>query len=147
MSKGTTLNIDPEQITQRRFERGWSQAELASVAGLDVRTIQRIEATGAASLRSKKALANALQVTIHELEQKEPDMTPCPHCRSDRVFESDKPIDTSTIGGELLPKLAPGPFSSAKMRAVVCGDCGLLRYFVDSAALQKLDSSKHWKPA
>lgn len=74
-------------------------------------------------------------------------MKPCPHCRSERVFESDKPINTSTIGGELLPKLASGPFSSAKMRAVVCGDCGLLRYFVDPAALAKLESSKHWKLA
>jgi hypothetical protein len=30
------------------------------------------------------------------------------------------------------------------MRAVVCADCGLLRYFVDAAALSKLETSKHW---
>ena len=139
------MNIDPDQITQRRFDRGWSQNELTFAAGLDVRTVQRIEVTGAASLRSTRALATALDADMDDLKMKESNVKPCPHCRSERVFESDKQIDTSTIGGELLPKLASGPFSSAKMRAVVCGECGLLRYFVDVAALGKLESSKHWK--
>ncbi len=71
-------------------------------------------------------------------------MTPCPHCHSDRVFKSEKVVDTTTIGGELLPKLASSTFSSAKMRAVVCADCGLLRYFVEPDARQTLDASKHW---
>ena len=138
------MNIDPEQIIQRRVERGWSQSELASASGLDVRTIQRIEATGAASLRSTRALATALDTEPPDLELKAPNVKPCPHCRSERVFESNDLIDSTTIGGELLPKLASGRFSSAKMRAAVCEDCGLLRYFVDRAALDKLEASKHW---
>ena len=136
--------VDAELIVKSRLGRGWSQVELAHAAELDVRTIQRIEATGAASLRSKRALASALELDLSDLDVEEAVMSPCPHCRSDRVFASAKTIDTSTIGGELVPKLAAGPFSSAKMRAVVCGDCGLLRYFVDQEALQKLEHSKHW---
>lgn len=77
-------------------------------------------------------------------EAKEPVVRPCPSCQSERVYKSDRPVGTTTIGGELLPKLSPGPLSSAKMRAVVCADCGLLRYFVDAAALSKLETSKHW---
>jgi predicted Zn-ribbon and HTH transcriptional regulator len=71
-------------------------------------------------------------------------MSPCPECRSDEVYEYEELIDTTTIGGELLPKLATGRFSSAKMRAVVCGDCGFLRYFVDDKNLEKMKASKHW---
>lgn len=33
--------------------------------------------------------------------------------------------------------------ASAKMRPVVCADCGYLRYFVDAEALGKLRSSEH----
>jgi len=138
------VRVDAELIVNLRTARGWSQDELADVAGLNLRTVQRIEATAAASLGSKRALASAFDVDIQDLDDKELKMSPCPHCRSDQVFQSDSLVDTTTIGGELLPKLATKVFSSAKMRAVVCGDCGLLRYFVDDEALNKLRSSKHW---
>jgi transcriptional regulator with XRE-family HTH domain len=141
----TELRIDAEHVANLRTARGWTQAELAEAASLNLRTVQRIEATAAASLRSKRALANALDVDIHDLDDKELSMSPCPHCGSDEVFESERLIDTTTIGGELLPKLASGAFSSAKMRAVVCRHCGLLRYFVDEGARDKLTSSKHWR--
>ncbi len=138
------MNVDADRIQTLRIERGWSQADLAHAAELDVRTIQRIESTGAASMRSKRALAAALELDLNDLDTKEPTMTPCPHCRSERVFKCERTIDSATIGGELLPKLASGAFSSAKMRAVVCADCGLLRYFVEPDALSKLEASKHW---
>ena len=74
-------------------------------------------------------------------------MTPCPECRSDEVYESTKVVDSTTIGGELLPGLAPGAFSSAKLRPVVCGNCGLLRFFLAAEALDKLRDSSKWKRA
>lgn len=97
-------------------------------------------------MRSKRALASALKLDMNDLDNNEPTMTPCPHCRSERVFKSERAVDSTTIGGELVPKLGSA-FSSAKMRAVVCADCGLLRYFVEPEARQKLDTSKHWKLA
>jgi transcriptional regulator with XRE-family HTH domain len=138
------VRIDAELILELRTARGWSQEELAKHSGLNLRTIQRIESTAVASLRSKKALASALDLGIQDLDNKEQQMSPCPECRSDEVYEYEELIDTTTIGGELLPKLATGRFSSAKMRAVVCGDCGFLRYFVDDKNLEKMKASKHW---
>ncbi len=138
------MRIDAELILELRTARGWSQEELAKHSGLNLRTIQRIESTAVASLRSKKALASALDLGIQDLDNKEQQMSPCPECRSDEVYEYEELIDTTTIGGELLPKLATGRFSSAKMRAVVCGDCGFLRYFVDDKNLEKMKASKHW---
>lgn len=140
------MKVDAAQIVSLRTARGWSQEELAEASGLNLRTVQRVETTAVASLRSKRALASALDVDIQDLDNRESSMSPCPHCRSDQVFQSEGLIDSSTIGGELLPGLAPGAFSSAKMRGVVCGECGLLRYFVDEDARKKLRSSRKWKP-
>lgn len=138
------MKVDAELVLKLRVERGWSQEELAQTSGLNLRTIQRIEKSAAASLRSKKALASAFDLNIADLDDKEQRMSPCPECGSDAVYQYDGLIDTSTIGGELLPKLSSGRFSSAKMQAVVCGDCGFLRYFVDQEALQNLRSSTRW---
>ncbi len=138
------MKVDAELILNLRTARGWSQEELAAVSGLNLRTIQRIENTAVASLRSKSALASALDLDIQDLDDKEQKMSPCPECKSDHVYQYEDLIDTTTIGGELLPKLATGRLSSAKMRAVVCGDCGFLRYFVDDKALDKMRSSQHW---
>ena len=138
------MNIDAELVLKSRMARGWSQEELAGVAGVNLRTIQRIERTGAASLRSKRALAAAFDLDIQDLDNKERKMSLCPECDSDDVYQYEGLIDTTTIGGELLPKLATGKFSSARMRSVVCGDCGLLRNYVDDEALDKLRSSPHW---
>jgi len=141
------VRVNAALIVSSRTARGWSQAELADASGLNLRTVQRVETTAVASLRSKRALASALDVDIQDLDNREPNMSPCPQCRSDQVFQSEGLVDSTTIGGELLPGLASGAFSSAKMRAVVCGECGLLRYFVDDDARDKLRSSPHWRPA
>jgi transcriptional regulator with XRE-family HTH domain len=138
------MKVDAELILKTRAARGWSQEELARVSGLNLRTIQRIEKTAVASLRSKSAVASALDLDIQDLDTKELKMAPCPECRSDHVFQSRSLVETTTIGGELLPKLATRGLSAAKMRPVVCGECGFLRYFVDDEALRKLRSSEHW---
>ncbi|MGI9642866.1 MAG: helix-turn-helix transcriptional regulator [Acidimicrobiia bacterium] len=141
------MRVDAKLIQETRAARGWSQEELARVSGLNLRTIQRIENTAVASLRSKSAVATALDLDIRDLDASELRMSPCPECRSDHVYQSKSLVATTTIGGDLLPKLATGSFSSAKMRPVVCGDCGFLRFFVDDKALAQLRSSKHWNRA
>lgn len=140
------MRVNAALIVSSRTARGWSQGELAEASGLNLRTIQRIESTAVASLRSMRALASALDVNIQDLDNKELKMSPCPQCRSDQVFQSERLVDSTTIGGELLPDLASGAFSSAKLRAVVCSECGLLRYFVDDDARDKLRSSPRWRP-
>ncbi len=138
------MNVDAKRVLEARLARGWSQEELAAAAELNLRTIQRIERTATASLRSKRAVADALDLNIQDLDDKESKMSTCPECSSDQVFQSADVVDSTTIGGELLPKLSTGRFSSAKLRPVICGDCGLLRFYVAQESLQKLSSSKHW---
>jgi len=50
-----------------RKTRGWTQEHLAEVAGLSVRTVQRIEAGYPASPESLMALAAALDLSVEEL--------------------------------------------------------------------------------
>ncbi|MDK2594117.1 helix-turn-helix domain-containing protein [Pseudoalteromonas obscura] len=56
-------------LKQLRLSRSLSQEQLAQMSGLSVRTIQRIEAGGNASLESQKCLAAALNVSIAILNQ------------------------------------------------------------------------------
>ena len=65
------MRVNAELLRSLREERSWSQEELAIAAGLNLRTIQRIEKEASASLQSKKALAAALEVSIHDLDHEE----------------------------------------------------------------------------
>ncbi len=65
------MKINAELILELRNKKLWSQDELAIAAGLNLRTIQRIEKEASASLQSIKALASALDVNTLALEYKE----------------------------------------------------------------------------
>jgi transcriptional regulator with XRE-family HTH domain len=71
----TTWNINRNLILELRRQRSWSQDELAVASGLNLRTVQRIERSGSASLQSKKALAAAFNIDVHDLDSKEETMT------------------------------------------------------------------------
>ena len=60
--------IDRDLIKRLRGERSWSQDHLASVSGLSLRTVQRIENEGSCSLESKKALASAFGIKANNLD-------------------------------------------------------------------------------
>lgn len=62
------VRVDSNRIKSEREKRGWSQGHLASVAGLSLRTIQRIEKTGSASFESVTALASVLAVEVADLQ-------------------------------------------------------------------------------
>ncbi|MCC2618093.1 helix-turn-helix domain-containing protein [Aestuariibacter halophilus] len=57
------------KLKQLRLSRHLSQEQLAQMAGLNVRTIQRIESGQTASLESQKCLAAALDIDINTLNQ------------------------------------------------------------------------------
>jgi transcriptional regulator with XRE-family HTH domain len=61
------MKIDSKKIRAERERRAWSQEHLATVSGLGLRTIQRIEKTGAASFESARALAAVLEVGVATL--------------------------------------------------------------------------------
>ena len=58
-------------MLRMRKDQAWSQEELAIAAGLNLRTIQRIEREATASLQSMKALAVAFAVNIRDLQHEE----------------------------------------------------------------------------
>ena len=61
------MRVDSKRIRAERERRAWSQEHLATVSGLGLRTIQRIEKTGAASFESARALAAVLEVDVAHL--------------------------------------------------------------------------------
>ena len=56
-------------IRELRLKRGWSQEDLAEMAGLSVRTIQRLENGGRASLETLKCLAAVFESNVSQLRE------------------------------------------------------------------------------
>ena len=61
------MKINAERVLEARKQKSWSQEELATAAGLNLRTVQRVETEASASLQSMKALASALDLDVHDL--------------------------------------------------------------------------------
>ena len=61
------MQIDSNRIRSEREKRAWSQEQLAEVAGVALRTIQRVETTGAASYETAKAIAAVFEVDVSQL--------------------------------------------------------------------------------
>ncbi|MGQ8705739.1 helix-turn-helix domain-containing protein [Serratia sp. TSA_198.1] len=60
------------RIRQLRLEKGWSQEQLATIAGLSTRTVQRIENGEQGSLETLTAIAAALGLQVNDLSQPQP---------------------------------------------------------------------------
>ncbi len=54
--------LDRDRIRELRTARGWTQQQLADVTGLSLRTIQRVELQGNASMETLNALCATLEV-------------------------------------------------------------------------------------
>jgi len=146
------MKINSERVRDERNRRSWSQEELATAAGLNLRTIQRIENEGVASLQSAKALAAVFDIDMQRLGEREDPMKTCPECQSNRIFRYDGSVDSQLLNGDLLPGLSHNNklvamFKPPKMTPVVCADCGHLRLFVEAKAAKMLDKAKSWIPA
>jgi transcriptional regulator with XRE-family HTH domain len=61
-------------VQKLRLQRGWSQEQLAELAGISARTVQRIERGARANPESLKALGAVLEVEFTRLQ--EPPMIP-----------------------------------------------------------------------
>ena len=68
------MNISRTLILALRKQRSWSQDELAVSSGLNLRTVQRIERSGVASIQSRKALAAAFNIDVSDLDFQEESM-------------------------------------------------------------------------
>ncbi len=61
------MSVSIEKLKKLRKNSGWSQERLAEISGLSLRTIQRIETSGNASLESQLAIATAFNISPGEL--------------------------------------------------------------------------------
>lgn len=61
------MKVDAQRIRKERVSRAWSQEHLATITGLGLRTIQRIESSGSASLESIAAIASVLTIPVDQL--------------------------------------------------------------------------------
>lgn len=55
-------------VRKLRLKKGWSQDQLATLTGLNIRTIQRIERGQSPSLESQKALAAVFEVGLETFQ-------------------------------------------------------------------------------
>jgi DNA-binding XRE family transcriptional regulator len=63
----TKLNPDGDKIRTLRMQRGWTQEQLAEIAGVSTRTIQRAEAADSAAFETVRALADAFGADFSQL--------------------------------------------------------------------------------
>lgn len=63
------MQLSPSAIRQSRVDRGWSQEQLAIAAGLSLRTVQRVESGGTASLSTAASLAATFGVPLPQLQE------------------------------------------------------------------------------
>jgi transcriptional regulator with XRE-family HTH domain len=63
-----TLPVDRNKIKALRLQRNWPQEQLARIADLSPRTIQRVEAGGNASFETLRAIASAFELEAHQLQ-------------------------------------------------------------------------------
>jgi transcriptional regulator with XRE-family HTH domain len=140
------MRVKAELILKLRRERSWSQDELATASGLNLRTIQRIESDGSASLQSKKAVAAALDIDTRDLDDEGVHMKPCPACGSNEIYQYEKYFQSpgSASGETLLPGLGT-LLRVARVCPTVCYGCGHVRIFAAEEDRKKLKTSKHWK--
>jgi transcriptional regulator with XRE-family HTH domain len=61
------MKINAARVREERKARQWSQEQLADACGLNLRTIQRLEASGNASSESLRALAAVFELEASAL--------------------------------------------------------------------------------
>lgn len=65
------MKINKMNIVALRNLQGWSQEDLAAAAGISVRTVQRMETEGKASLDTAKSIAAAFDVGVEKVKEPE----------------------------------------------------------------------------
>jgi predicted nucleic-acid-binding Zn-ribbon protein len=71
-------------------------------------------------------------------------VAPCPNCGSKNLFKSN----AVSAGGGHAPNYLPGLggfISAEKFHLVLCGNCGLTRFFARQEALRKVADAKKWQ--
>jgi len=100
------VKINAELIIRSRNEKSWSQDELATAAGINIRTIQHVEKESSASLQTKKGLASALGIDIRDLDFEENLVNTCPICKSSDIYQYKEYFNTAALARSFYPRWA-----------------------------------------
>lgn len=98
------LTPNGEKIKRLRNERAWPQAQLATIAGKDVRTIQRVEAGHRVSHDTLIGIAAALDVDVKEIQRSDAPMDDPEHAPDSAAGAA--PVSSPSV--ELLPRITSG---------------------------------------
>jgi len=79
---GTKLNPDSAKIKALRLQRGWTQEQLAEIAGVSPRTIQRAETANCAAFETVRAIAGAFETDFDQLIKTDAPDSPGPDLES-----------------------------------------------------------------
>lgn len=66
------MDVSADRIRQARIDRGWTQQQLAEIADLSLRTVQRVENQAVASNETVSSLCAVLEVERSELLLQDP---------------------------------------------------------------------------
>ena len=102
------MKMSPSTVRRLRTECGWSQEQLAIASGLSLRTIQRVEAEGIASMGTAVSLAATYGVKLIELQEGQSEQADGKPARYGTLFLGLAVITLAMVGesGRL-----PGPMS------------------------------------
>ncbi len=64
---GAKFNLDGVKVRALRTQRGWTQEQLAEIAGISPRTIQRVETLESAAYETVRAIAGAFDLDFDQL--------------------------------------------------------------------------------
>ena len=109
------MKVDSSYIKAQRAQRAWSQEHLAEVSGLGLRTIQRIEKTGAASYESARSLAAVFEIDVAELRVKEPAAVEGGRDVRERGRAGVEVVNGRTVDAEILARQGE-PVTAARGR-------------------------------
>lgn len=135
-----SMKIDLSRVKAERLKRAWSQEQLAQIAGLGLRTVNRIEKSGQCSLESQKALAAAFDLLPEELQVNAQSSVSTSFVPSSFVSSSSEPgssvstIETDSPTIEVNSKVSK--FSS--IRKFISG--GLVGAFLATLSFMLADS-------
>lgn len=109
------INPDIEKIKRWREERCWSQEHLADVAGVSLRTIQRLENGETASRDSLMALAAAFNVDVIAL-------TVDPKTEAKRIVQKERAKTSAAVRLSFFIHLASYIFGMLVFAAISASD-------------------------
>lgn len=147
---GPRLNPDGAKIRALRIQRGWTQEQLAEIAGVSSRTIQRAETAGCAAFETLRAVAAAFETDFGQLlvsESREVD-----HTEPQQLPQTPTEVGPSAQRGEALSPArtalsirrtwtTPQVAAAALVAAVLTG--GILTYRLYPPALHSSEPQQN----